>query len=179
MRSSFTQRLTLAALFAALCAVLSQIQIPAPPVPLNLALIAVHLCGCLLPGRWGAAALSAYWLLGLIGLPVFSGFAGGPSVAFGPTGGFLAGYVLCAAAEGALLQSRGVPRMRTYVCVMAAGTACCYLLGAAWFSLVYGASAAAVLSACVLPFLPGDAVKILVSAHLCMRLKKALRAGGL
>ena len=66
MRTNATGRLTLAALMCALTAVLAQIQIPLPPVPVNLALIGVHLCGCLLGARMGAAASTARTLLTIL-----------------------------------------------------------------------------------------------------------------
>ena len=117
MRKNSTAVLVLSALMCALVAVLSQLQIPLPPVPLSLALLGVHLCGVLLPGRWGAAAVGAYVLLGALGVPVYAGFSGGPSVLLGPTGGFLFGYALCAALEGALIRRLGFSR-RTLAAAM-------------------------------------------------------------
>ncbi|MBQ8130480.1 MAG: biotin transporter BioY, partial [Clostridia bacterium] len=73
------------ALMAALTAVCSQIQIPLPMVPINLALFAVHLSGALLGARRGALSMTAYALLGLVGVPVFSGFTAGPATLFGRT----------------------------------------------------------------------------------------------
>ena len=95
-RFVLTQRIVLAALFAALMAVCSQIQIPLPMVPINLALFAVHLCGALLGAKWGALSISAYVLLGLVGAPVYAGFASGPAALFGKTGGYILGYILSA-----------------------------------------------------------------------------------
>ena len=122
MRTKTTMLLTMAALLCALCAVLSQIQIPIPPVPISLSLLAVHLCGALLGRRWGAAAVCCYLALGAAGLPVFAGFAGGVSVLFGPTGGFLFGYILCAWLVGRLTGRLGFTR-RSLMVAMAAGTA--------------------------------------------------------
>lgn len=173
MRKNSTAVLVLSALMCALVAVLSQLQIPLPPVPLSLALLGVHLCGVLLPGRWGAAAVGAYVLLGALGVPVYAGFSGGPSVLLGPTGGFLFGYALCAALEGALIRRLGFSR-RTLAAAMLSGTAVCYALGAMWFAAVTGSGAAQSLAACVLPFLPGDAVKIALAVTLALRLQKTL-----
>ena len=91
MRTKATARLTASALLCALCAVLSQIQIPLPPVPLSLSLLAVYLSGALLGPRWGSAAVGCYVALGAVGVPVYAGFASGAGVLFGPTGGFLFG----------------------------------------------------------------------------------------
>ena len=178
MRAKTTQRLTLSALLCALCAVLSPIQIPIPPIPLSLSLMGVHLCGALLGRSWGAAAVGCYVALGAVGVPVYAGFSGGISVLLGPTGGFLFGYILCAWMVGALIQQFGFTR-KCLILSMAAGTIACYALGTAWFSLVSGTNLAGSLSACVLPFIPGDTLKVLLAALLCMRVQKPLRAMGL
>ena len=178
MRSKTTQLLTLSALLCALLAVLSQIQIPLPPVPISLSLLAVHLCGALLGTRWGAAAVGCYVLLGAVGVPVYAGFAGGVSVLFGPTGGFLFGYILCAMIVGLLTKKLGFAR-RNLMLSMTAGTLVCYGMGMAWFSLTAGTSLSASFSACVLPFIPGDLIKIALAAVLSLRLQKPLRSAGL
>ena len=178
MRSKSTQRLTLSALLCALCAVLSQIQIPLPPVPISLSLLAVHLCGALLGSRWGAAAVGCYVILGAVGVPVYAGFSGGISVLFGPTGGFLFGYILCAWIVGRMTAQLGFSR-RTLIASMAAGTLMCYTLGTTWFMFVTGSSMTAGLSACVFPFVPGDVIKVIFAALLCLRLQKPLRSAGL
>ena len=177
MRAKTTQRLTLSALLCALCAVLSQILIPLPPVPISLSLLGVHLSGALLGRRWAAAAVGCYVLLGAVGVPVFAGFSGGVSVLLGPTGGFLFGYILCAWIVGRI--ARRSSSRRVLLLAMAAGTLACYALGTAWFSFVSGTNLAGSLSACVLPFIPGDALKILLAASLCLRVQKPLRAMGL
>ena len=168
-----TSRLVLAALLCALTAVLSQIHIPLLPVPVSLSLLSVHLCGALLTARWSAAAMACYVLLGACGVPVFAGFAGGPSVLLGPTGGFLMGYIFCAALEGMLLKRLGRSR-RALACAMAAGTAACYACGLAWFMLSTGSGLLRSLALCVLPFLPGDLLKIVFASSLAMRLQKSL-----
>lgn len=178
MRSAFTHRLSLAALMCALTAVCALIQIPLPPVPLSLALFGVHMTGALLGGRWGACSLAAYVLLGGAGLPVFAGFAGGPAALFGPTGGFLFGYIPCAALTGFLTRRLRASRLSLSLS-MIPGTLVCYALGTAYFMLSTGSALSSSLALCVLPFLPGDALKILLCAHLYLRLQKPLRALGL
>ena len=178
MRTKTTQHLTLSALLCALLCVLSQILIPLPPVPASLALLAVHLCGALLGSRWGAAAVGCYVLLGAAGVPVYAGFSGGVSVLFGPTGGFLIGYIPCAFVSGLLSRRLGFSR-RALMLAMTAGTLICCAMGMAWFSLTTGATLAASFGACVLPFIPGDAIKIIFAAALCLRLQKPLRSAGL
>lgn len=176
-RSAFTRNLVLAALFVALTAICSQIQIPLPMVPINLALFAVHLCGALLGARWGALSMAAYALLGAVGVPVFSGFASGPSVLFGKTGGYILGYILCALLVGLLTRRIGFS-MKGLCISMVIGVAVCYAFGTVWFMVITGMNLATSLTYCVIPFLPGDVVKILLAAVLALRLKKPLQAAG-
>lgn len=178
MRTNAAGKLTLAALMCALTAILAQIHIPLPPVPVNLALLSVHLCGCLLGARMGAAAMAVYALLALAGMPVLAGFAGGPAAVFGPTGGFVAGYILAAWLEGRLMR-RAIFSARRLVLAILAGTAACYALGLLWFMALSGSALVSALSVCVLPFLPGDLLKTLLAVRLCQRLQKPLRAMGM
>lgn len=166
--------MVLAALFCALAAVLAQIQIPLPAVPISLTTLAAYLCGALLPPRHAAASMLCYALLGAVGVPVFSGFVSGPSILAGPSGGFIFGFALMAWLTARLVRRLGASP-RALVIAMAAGTIACYALGTAWFILVTGTGVAGALLTCVVPFLPGDAVKMLLSAHLAGRMKRALR----
>jgi len=166
------------ALMAALTAVCSQIQIPLPMVPINLALFAVHLSGALLGARRGALSMTVYALLGLVGVPVFSGFTAGPATLFGRTGGYILGYILCAALVG-LLTRRGPFTFPRLCAAMAAGVAVCYLFGTVWFMALTRMNLATSLSYCVIPFLPGDAVKIVLAAVLSLRLREPLSRLGL
>ena len=161
-RRTATRSLVLCALMAALTAICSQIQIPLPMVPINLALFAVHLSGA---------------LLGVIGVPVFAGFGSGPAVLFGKTGGYILGYILCALIVGALSHKFAF-NFKTLFLSMVLGVAVCYAFGTIWFMAVTGLNLATSMSYCVIPFLPGDAVKILLAAFLALRLRKPLAAQG-
>lgn len=170
MRTGRVREMVYSAVFAALIAVCAQIQLPLPPVPVNMALIAVHLAAALLSTKAALASTAAYALLGLMGLPVFTGLAGGPGVLFGPTGGFILGYSVSALVTSLLLRrGRSYPRL---CLAMVCGTLCCYVLGTAWFMLLTGTALPAALGWCVLPFLPGDAVKVTVAAAVARRMKR-------
>ena len=177
-RSQTTRMLAAAALFAAMTAICSQIQIPLPMVPINLALFAVHLCGALLGAKWGALSMAAYALLGAVGVPVFSGFAAGPAVLFGKTGGYILGYILCAALVGVLSRRPGFTFGKLCI-AMVIGVAVCYLFGTVWFMVLTGMDLMTSLTYCVIPFLPGDAVKIVLAALLTIRLRKPLAQLGM
>lgn len=177
-KSSLTaRRLVLCALFAALCAVCSQIAIPLPMVPINLALFAVHLSGTLLGPRYGTLSMLAYILLGLVGVPVFQGFTAGGGILFGPTGGYILGYLLAAAIAGLTVRRAGNSFWK--LCAgMACGVLACYLAGTVWFMVLMQRGLWESLLACVFPFLPGDAVKIALAAVLTLKLRPIMEKNG-
>ena len=102
--SSKTKMMIMAAVFAALTAVCSQIQIPLAPVPINLATFAIFITAGLLGKRWGTVSLIVYVLLGAVGLPVFAGFTGGFGIITGPTGGYIIGYIFTAFITGYIIE---------------------------------------------------------------------------
>ena len=169
-----TRSLTLCALFAALTVVCAQIQIPIQPVAMSMALLAVHLTAALLTPAQAAAVTGVYLLMGALGLPVFTGFRGGFAVLMDRTGGYIAGYVLCAWLTGTMIRRAG----RSWGCMtlaMAAGTLACYALGTVWFMLLTSVPLWTALTLCVIPFIPGDAAKILLAAALARRLERPLK----
>lgn len=110
--------LTMCAIFTALVAVCSQITIPLPIIPINLALFAVYLAGALL-GPWrGALSLVVYLLLAAVGVPVMAGFRGGLGNLVGNTGGYVVGYIFAAFFTGLLAvngaRSSGSCALRWY-----------------------------------------------------------------
>ena len=163
------------ALFAALTAICSQIAIPLPmDVPLSLATFAVMLSGALLGSFGGAVSQLVYILLGAVGVPVFAGFRGGPDRLVGPTGGYIIGYVFMALVIGLILSKSGTGFGVT-VFAMTAGTVVCYLFGTVWYLILMKSALLPALTACVLPFLPGDVLKILLAAGCASRLQRHIR----
>lgn len=171
MKRTSTLNLVFCALFAALTAVCAQFSVPIGPVPISLATFAVYLAGGILGASGGAVSQLLYVLIGAAGLPVFAGFSGGAGVIVGPTGGYLVGYVLCAWIVGAL-SARFGRKTLPLVVSMLVGTAALYFLGTAWFLFLTKRSLWESLALCVLPFLPGDAAKIVVSAAIAPQLGK-------
>ena len=168
-----TRGMVMAALFAALLAVFSQVSIPMVPVPLNLGLLAVYLCALSLAPRRALISVGLFLLMGAAGLPVFAGFRGGPAALFGPTGGYLLGYVCAAGLISALQGRAGSPAGR--IAVLTLGLLACYIPGTLWLMLLTGRRAAEALPLAVWPFLPGDALKIIAAAIVGPRLREALR----
>ncbi len=175
MSRTAVRNLTMSALLAALTAVCAQIVVPLPftPVFFSLAVLAVLLCGALLPPRWAAGAQLCYLLLGAAGLPVFGGFGAGPGVLAGPTGGYLLSYPLMALAAALLVRAgwKSFPR-RAAACALA--LAPCHLLGAVWLSLSTGMTPQAAFLAGSAPFLLPDLLKATLSAYLSQQVERAL-----
>ncbi len=171
-------RLTRVALMAAVTAVCAQIIIPLPftPIPFSLAIVAVLLCGTLLDKQSALLAQTVYLLLGLIGLPVFSGFAGGPAKLFGPTGGYIFSYLFAAFLTALLLEKLGNRSLPILIVSMVAGLAVCYLMGTAWLAYLTKMSFIEALAAGVLPFVAFDLVKIFLAGLLTIALAKPLAA---
>lgn len=165
----------LCALFAALTAVCSQIAVPMPwGVPINFALFSVYLAGALC-GPWlGAASQLVYLALAAVGVPVMAGLVGGPALLFGRTGGYMVGYILAAGLTGLLCRAWGNATL-PLCAAMAIGCAGCYALGTLWFMALTGTGLLQSLAWCVLPYLPGDAVKILLAALVTQRLARVVK----
>lgn len=175
MKDKKIRMLVFTALFATLIVVFAQLQIPMPGlVPISLATFGVMMCGLVLGWRWGALAVAVYILLGAVGVPVFAGFKGGVSALLGPTGGYIIGYLPYAALAGLAIPSLQEKYWGRCV-LLALGTGVCYALGTAWFMHATGRTLAESMGLCVLPFLPGDAAKIILSALLAPRLRKAMK----
>ncbi len=148
-----------------LIALSAQVAIPLPfsPVPVTGQTLAVLLVGALLGSRRGALAVVAYIAQGLAGLPVFAGGAAGLARLFGPTGGYLVGFVAAAFLVGLLAERGWDRRFGTTVAAMTLGNVVIYAVGATWLAVFVGGLPQA-WSMGVLPFLPGDAVKIVLAA---------------
>ncbi|MBR5559464.1 MAG: biotin transporter BioY [Oscillospiraceae bacterium] len=170
-----TRNLTRIALFAALTAAMAQIIIPLPfsPVPISLATLAVMLCGGLLPPKQSWWAMAAYLLLGLVGLPVFGGFMGGPGRLFGPTGGYLMAYPFAALAASALLCRTGTKSIRCFAAMSACSMISCFL-GGLWLAFSTGCGIKTALLTGVVPFLPTEAAKALLAVVLVQKLRHRL-----
>ena len=144
-------------------AVAAQVSVPMFPVPMTLQTLAILVVGLAFGSRLGALTVAAYLAEGAAGLPVFAGGMNGAAL-FGPTGGFLFGFVAMAWLAG-LAAERGLARG----VVMTAGvgvvvSALLYVPGLAWLVAVTPLDLAGAAKVGALPFLPGDAVKAVIAA---------------
>ena len=173
-----TSALTAAAMMAAVLCVLGPLSVPVGPVPVAMANFGVSLAAWLLGPRYGALSVAAYLLLGAVGAPVFAGAGAGAAVLFGPTGGYLIGYLAQALIGGWAVERSG-GRMLWSGLGLAAGVAVSYAFGTAWFILQMGCTLPYALTVCVLPFIPFDAAKVALASVLGSILRRALHRAGL
>jgi len=163
-----------ASLFGALTAVGAYIIIPLPPVPITLQTLFMGLAGTLLGGRLGALSQVVYLFLGILGLPVFAGGKAGLGVLFGPTGGYLIGFVAAAFVIGKLAILKARPGFAWLCLSLAAGAVVIYVLGILQLSLVARLTPVKAMAVGVLPFLPGDGIKIVLTAMIALKLRGRL-----
>ncbi len=172
-----TKMLARTALFAALTAVGAFLKIPLGFSSITLQFFFTAMAGCLLGPAWGALSQFVYVALGLLGLPIFT-LGGGLSYLLQPTFGFLLGLIPCAWVIG-LITKGGKSWWRVALACLA-GLAVLYAVGLPYMALVLnvymgkGLGFWAVLKAGMIPFLPGDALKIVVGALLFPKLSKAM-----
>lgn len=152
------------ALITAVLSVVAPFSIPLPftPIPLSLTTFILYLSLYLFGGRNTFYSCALYLLLGLTGIPVFSGFSGGVGKLLGPTGGFLIGYLFIPLCGGIFLTAKRHGKL-TALFGFLLGTLCCYFLGAIWYSFQSGLSLPIAFFTTVVPFLPGDIIKILLA----------------
>ena len=160
-----TKQMVLIALMTAVTCVLGPLSIPLPfsPVPISLTNFAIFLAIFVLGMKSGTISFIIYLLLGAIGVPVFSSFRGGHQVLAGPTGGYLIGFIFLALIMGFALDHFDRKLVPTII-GMIIGMAVCYAFGTVWLAKLLSLSFKEGLMMGVIPYLAGDAAKIIIAA---------------
>lgn len=160
-----TKQMVLIALMTAVTCVLGPLSIPLPfsPVPISLTNFAIFLAIFVLGMKNGTISFIIYLLLGAVGVPVFSSFRGGLQVLAGPTGGYLIGFIFLALIMGFALDHFDRKLLPTII-GMIIGMVVCYAFGTVWLAKLLSLSFKEGLMMGVIPYLPGDAAKIIIAA---------------
>lgn len=166
------------ALMAAVMCILGPVSVPIGAVPISLTSLIVYLAAFLSGPKMGTMSTVVYLLLGMAGLPVFSGYSGGVAKLAGPTGGYLVGFLFVALITGVFAE-RASRRFVWSMVGMLLGTAVLYLFGTVWFVLMMHSTVSYAVTVCVLPFLLWDLGKMLVVALAGREIYKRLSAAGL
>jgi len=178
MKKTTVYQMTTMALMAALMCVVGPLSVPIGPIPISFTNFVIYLAVWLLEGQAAAVSYCVYLLVGMVGLPVFSGYSGGLGKLVGPTGGYLIGFIFMA------MICSAVTRRTNYhtafsMAGMAAATAVAYGFGTVWFMIQSKATLGYALMTCVLPFIPCDLVKIAVAVALGVTIRRGLLRSGL
>lgn len=166
-----TKELVLTALFAALTAISAMFSIPIGPVPITLQTFMVILSGIILGSKLGFLSQLIYLLLGLIGLPIFSGGTGGLTSILTPSFGFLLGFPIAAYVIGKIIESYN--GMFAVIFALVLGSLIPYITGIPYFYLIFtnylGKSLTLykTLSYTLLPYIPGDCIKAFFAFTTC------------
>ena len=169
------RNLALCSLFTALIAIGAFIKIPLPGIPFTLQTLFVLLAGLLLGSKRGAIAVLVYILIGLAGLPVFSG-GGGILYVLKPSFGYIIGFALGVFVTGWIAEKKQEPSTLRLILAAFAGTAVIYALGLIWYYLVANyylntpMGTEALIVSGLLMTLPADIIKIILSVVLAKRL---------
>lgn len=169
-----TRDLIITSLFTSLTAVGGFIAIPLGPVPITLQTIFVVLSGLILGAKLGALSQIIYIILGLLGLPIFSGGTGGLTSVVSPSFGFLIGFIAAAYVIGKVTEKNKSLSKIIYSVIL--GSFVIYAIGVPYFYFIFtnflGKSInfyTALKYACI-PFIPGDIIKAVISIILAKKL---------
>lgn len=177
-RTLSIQQLSVIGVMTAVICILAPLSIPIGVVPISFTNLAVYIALYVLGVKKGTISYLVYLCIGFIGVPVFSGFTSGPGKLFGPTGGYLVGFIFMAVIAGIFID-RFTDKM--YLCFLGLliGTLVSYLLGTLWLAYVGEMNLKAALAAGVIPFIPGDLAKIVISMLIGPQIRKQLIKAGL
>ncbi len=163
--------------FITLTALGAYVRIPLPftPVPITLQTFFVLLAGAVLGRQWGVASQLGYVLLGVFGLPIFAGASFGLAVFFGPTGGYLLGFILAGWMVGRIISRHKIVRFNQILITMLIGSLLIDLLGCIWLGMLLRINLKKVLMLGLWPFLPGDTMKSIVAALVYQKIQKRIK----
>ncbi len=168
-----TLDISLSALFAVLTMIGAWISIPIGIVPITLQTLFTYLAATLLGAKRGALSQLIYIMIGVTGLPVFAGGHGGAEVLFGPTGGYLIGFIIGAFITGKLYEIREKPSFIWILFCILIGTFVIYILGILQLSYWIGSIREAIIVG-ILLFLPGDIIKMILASYLTLKIQPIL-----
>lgn len=179
-RRMTVKHLATAGLMTGVICVLGPFALPIPvsPVPISLGTLGIYFAVTVLGRRLGTLSVAAYILLGLAGLPVFTGFTSGPGKLLGPTGGYIIGYLLLAWICG-FSADKWSGRFLPALLGMCCGTCVLYLFGSLWLAWQASLSLGQAFLAGVVPYIPGDLCKLALGMALGRSLRSRLKAAGL
>lgn len=177
---SKVQVLALVGLMSAVICLLGplSLEIPISPVPISLGFLAIYFVVSVLGLKLGTLSVIIYILLGLVGLPVFTGFMGGPGKLLGPTGGYIIGYIFMAPICGFFVD-RWSKKLPICFLGMVLGSVVCYFFGTLWLAYQSSYTFFQAFAVGVLPYIIPDLIKLIVALAVGSQLRSRLVKAGL
>jgi len=179
MRKNIAKGMVFTALFAALSAASGFLSFPLPgtPIPIVLQNMMTVLSGLILGPGLGTASTAFFVTAGLLGLPVFNGGTGGLAKLMGPTGGFIIGYALASLTAGLVAgkprTGRDIRLVRIILASLPAYVVM-YIPGVIHFMRSLDKTFGETMAMCVLPYLPGDALKMVLGVLIARPLRRTV-----
>ena len=158
-----TSAMVIVAFCTAIIAVLAQITIPLPMIPITGQTLAVGLVATILGKKYGTYSVILYVCLGAIGIPVFQAFTGGLGIVFGPTGGYIIGFIPCALVVGYYLHWTTFTIPNAIIANLL-GMIVTLAFGATWLKILNDLTWSAAITGGVLPFIPVGIIKAVLAA---------------
>lgn len=178
MKTKKVRAIVYTALTAAILCVVAPISVPIPftQVPVSLTILILCLMCYLAGWKCTFIAYCIYFVLGAVGLPVFSNFMGGLSKIAGPTGGYIIGFFLMIPIAGICIEKAKGKYARIFLPIagMAIGIAVSHLFGMIWFAIIQKTTIAAAFTMCSLPFIPFELIKIGICVAIGTPLRRRL-----
>lgn len=172
-KKSKSYRMASIGLMAALICVIGPLSIPIGPVPISLTILIIYISLYVVGMKDGTFTYLIYMFVGFVGLPVFSGFTSGPGKLLGPTGGYLIGFLFITLIAGYFIDKY---INKWFLCLigMIIATGVCYLIGSLWLAYQANLTTRQALMIGVIPFIPGDLLKILIATWAGPRIRNRL-----
>lgn len=171
-----TKEITLTAVLIALLIVCSQIVIPIGPIPITLQTLAVLMIGYFLSPKNAWLATSLYLIMGVAGLPILAGFSGGFHVLLTPAFGFVIGFIPASYVQAKYLDHHSNTQTKHLLISAILNTVFTYLIGLIYMAVILNIyldsqmNVIQILMAGLIPFIPGDLIKIAVAVLLAKRI---------
>lgn len=178
MKKSNTYQYILAAFGAAIIAVLAQVTIPLPLIPITGQTLAIGLVVTILGTKLGTLSVLLYILLGSAGIPVFSGMSGGLGIVVGPTGGYIVGFLPTAVIMGLYLKKFGITIPQAVVANVI-GMVVTLAFGTAWLKIVADLTWTAAFMGGAAPFIITGLLKAALAAWLGVVVRRRLETAHL
>lgn len=172
-------KIAIIGVMTAIICIMAPFSIPLPftVVPISLTNLAIYFTVFVLGWKMGTISYLIYLLIGLIGVPVFSGFTSGFSKLAGPTGGYLIGFIFLVIISGWFIE-KFPNKIPMYIIGMMLGNIVTYLFGTIWLANLTGNTFKQALAIGVLPFLLGDLLKIIAAVLIGTVLRKQILRSG-